>query len=204
MSNETKQLVYVIDDDEAVRDALSMLIGSIGLEVITYASALAFLDHYDSRNLGCLVLDVRMPIMSGIELQDELLSRNSMLSIIFLAGHGDIPMAVNAVKKGAVDFFAKPFHDQDLLDAIQKALRKNSEICEKITSQKEITNRRATLTRRESQILSLMVEGVANKVIAMDLNISQRTVEVHRASVMEKMQTKSIAQLVRMVSSVGN
>lgn len=203
MTNAVQQTVYVIDDDEPVRDALGMLIRSIGLEVKTYESAVAFLEHYDGEDRGCLVLDIRMPLMSGLELQDELISRHSTLPIIFISGHGDIPMAVKAVKKGAMDFFSKPFHDQELLDGVQSALRENLDINEKVTNQIRIASRRATLTKRENQVLALIAEGVANKVIAIDLNISQRTVEVHRASVMEKMQAKSIAQLVKMVSSLG-
>jgi FixJ family two-component response regulator len=204
MTNSVQQTVYIIDDDEAVRDALGMLIRSIGLEVKIYESAIAFLEHYEEKNRGCLVLDIRMPLMSGLELQDELISRQSTLPIIFISGHGDIPMAVKAVKKGAMDFFSKPFHDQELLDGIQRALRENLDIYEKAASQNRIASRRATLTKRENQVLTLMTDGVANKVIAIDLNISQRTVEVHRASVMEKMQAKSLAQLVKMVSSIGN
>jgi FixJ family two-component response regulator len=204
MTNDAQQTVYVIDDDEAVRDALGMLIRSIGLEVVTYASAIAFLEDYDENNLGCLVLDIRMPLMSGLELQDELISRHSTLPIIFISGHGDIPMAVKAVKKGAMDFVSKPFHDQDLLDGIQRALRKNLDIHEKNSNRKQIAKRRATLTPRETQILARMIEGLANKVMAIELEISQRTVEVHRASVMEKMQAKSLAQLVKMVSFIEN
>ena len=200
MTNDNQQTVYVIDDDDAVRDALTMLIKSIGLTVATFDSALSFLDQYDEKQLGCLVLDIRMPMMSGLELQDELISRESALPIIFISGHGDIPMAVKAVKKGAIDFIAKPFHDQELLDGIQRALRENMNVNDEITSRKEIIARKQKLSEREKQVLELMAEGIANKVIAIELNISQRTVEVHRAGVMAKMNAKSLAQLVKMVT----
>ncbi|NKB33883.1 MAG: response regulator [Pseudomonadales bacterium] len=196
------QTVFIVDDEEPIRDALEMLIMSVGLQVKSFDSAINFLDEYDSTKKGCLILDIRMPMMSGLELQDELIKRNSSLPIIFISGHGDIPMAVNAVKKGAQDFIAKPFKDQELLDCVQRALRENEQVQVKLSARQEILDRIASLSEREKQVMDLMVEGIANKVIAVDLAISQRTVEVHRAKVMEKMYAASLAQLVKMVASL--
>ncbi len=197
-----EQIVFIIDDEEPIRDALEMLISSVGLKVQSYDSAITFLDEFDISQKGCLILDIRMPMMSGLKLQDELIARNASLPIIFISGHGDIPMAVNAVKKGAQDFIAKPFNDQELLDCVQRTLRENEEVQEKLTAKQEISDRMDLLSERERQVMDLMVEGEANKVIAIDLAISQRTVEVHRANVMEKMAAASLAQLVKMVASL--
>lgn len=197
-----EQFVFIIDDEEPIRDSLEMLISSMGLKVKSYDSAITFLDEFDATQKGCLILDIRMPMMSGLDLQDELIKRNAMIPVIFISGHGDIPMAVKAVKKGAQDFIAKPFKDQELLDSVQRALRENAEVQEKLVARKEIGDRMDSLSDRERQVMDLMVEGVANKVIAIDLDISQRTVEVHRANVMEKMAAASLAQLVKMVASL--
>lgn len=201
MSDKHKQAtVYIIDDDEAVRDALEMLVKSIGLPSLSYESAIAFLDQYSDDLIGCLVLDIRMPLMSGLELQDELIARGSSLPIIFISGHGDIQMAVKAVKKGAMDFISKPFRDQELLDCIHSALHENHEVQEELSQQRDIAARMAILSPREKQVLDLMVEGLANKVIASNLDISQRTVEVHRAKVMQKMKVKSLTHLVKTIA----
>ncbi|MCG8414677.1 MAG: response regulator [Pseudomonadales bacterium] len=205
MTNDTaKQTVYIVDDDEAVRDSLEMLMKSVGLNAKSFESAIEFLSDIDVDASGCLVLDIRMPLMSGLELQDELISRGSILPIVFISGHGDIPMAVKAVKKGAIDFISKPFHDQELLDSVQRALREGDDLRGSQIAKKEITDNLEKLSPREKQVLDLMVDGAANKVIASELEISQRTVEVHRASVMDKMNANSLAQLVKFVASLGN
>lgn len=191
------QTVFVIDDDDAVRDALGMLIRSVGLEDAPFASALAFLEHYSSELRGCLLVDIRMPGMSGMDLQEELLARGSALPIIFITGHGDVQMAVKAMRRGAFDFLLKPFHDQELLDRIHHALKLDSERHDEQAALQEIQRRLDTLTPRERQVMGLVVEGLANKVIASKLGLSQRTVELHRAKVMDKMQATSLAQLVR-------
>ena len=198
------QIVYVVDDDEAVRDSLELLLSTVGLNSKTYSSALNFLDDYahihQSEQHACIILDIRMPGMSGIELQQTLIERGSKLPIIFITGHGDIPMAVKAIQKGAMDFIAKPFHDQDLLDRIQQALRLHAERYEALRETQQTQQHLLTLTPRESQVLQLMLAGNANKVIAAELSLSQRTIEVHRAHVMEKMHTPSLALLVQKMS----
>ncbi len=199
---ETQATVFLVDDDEAVRDSLSMLMRSVGLESEAFASAQDFLDTYDAERSGCLVLDIRMPGMSGMELQDKLVEQRAMLPIIFITGHGDIPMAVDAMQKGAVDFITKPFRDQDLLDRINQALEQDNESRSALMEKHQIVQRLDSLTPREKEVLDLVVSGKANKVIAGELGVSQRTVEIHRARVMEKMQARSLAQLVRMVMIV--
>jgi len=198
------QIVYVVDDDEAVRDSLELLLSTVGLNSKTYSSALNFLDDYahihQSEQHACILLDIRMPGMSGIELQQTLIERGSKLPIIFITGHGDIPMAVKAIQKGATDFIAKPFHDQDLLDRIQQALRLHAERYEALRDSQQTQQHLLTLTPRESQVLQLMLAGNANKVIAAELSLSQRTIEVHRAHVMEKMHAPSLALLVQKMS----
>jgi FixJ family two-component response regulator len=190
--------VFVVDDDPGVLDSLAFLLRSVGLEAATYASANEFLSEYDPEKPGCLVLDVRMPGMSGLELQERLEARGSTLPIIFLTAHGDVPMAVKAVKAGAVDFIQKPFRDQELIDKIQDALEENERLRKEVCQHDEILARMATLTPREKEVMDLVVDGKANKVIAHQLGLSQRTVEIHRARVMEKMGAGSVAQLVRM------
>ena len=204
MTNPVEQTVFIVDDEEPIRDALDMLITSVGLRVRTFESGIEFLEHYDNSRQGCLILDIRMPQMSGLELQDELIARSSSLPIIFISGHGDIPMAVKVVKKGALDFIAKPFNDQELLDCVQRALRDGEEIQLKQSNKQNIQNKIDKLTSREQQVMDRLMNGLANKAIAADLEISQRTVEVHRASVMQKMEAASLAQLIRMVSSLDN
>ena len=202
MSTSPEPLVFIIDDDEAVRDALDMLFRSVGLAVHSFQSAIEFLEEYDDSLSGCVVLDIRMPTMRGLELQEELISRKSTLPIIFISGHGDIPMAVSAVKKGAMDFISKPFRDQDLLDCVQRALKENARLQDRAGAYQAAANNLNLLTPREREVLDLMIEGKANKVIAADMDISQRTVEVHRGNVMEKMGTRSLAQLVKMVTTL--
>ena len=196
---EKPATVFVIDDDEAVRTSLRLLLKSVGLPVETFASAQEFLDQYDEDRAGCLVLDIRMPGISGLELQQHLNDRNSIMPIVFITGHGDVPMAVEAMQAGAVDFIQKPFRDQDLIDRINRALDKDREMRSELRERDEIRRRMSQLTPREHEVLDLVTQGKANKVIAGDLNVSQRTVEIHRARVMEKMGAGSLAHLVRMV-----
>jgi FixJ family two-component response regulator len=191
--------VFVVDDDEAVRGSLKLLLKALSLPVQAYASAQEFLAGFDPARSGCLVLDIRMPGMSGLELQEELNSRGAMLPIIFITGHGDVPMAVEAMQRGAMDFLQKPFRDQDLLDRINKALDKDRAGRELLGNRERIRARIAGLTPREREVMALVARGNANKVIAGDLELSQRTVEIHRAHVMEKMGANSLAHLVRMV-----
>ena len=192
--------VFIVDDDDEVRDSLEDLVDSVGLRAEIFASAQEFLAAYDPLRAGCLVLDIRMPGMSGLELQEKLGERQAVLPIIFVTGHGDIPMAVEAMRRGAVDFIQKPFRDQDLLDRINSALAQGVGRREDMQEQRAIEERIHSLTPRERQVMEMVVEGKANKVIAIDLGLSQRTVEVHRANVMEKMWAKTLADLVRMVS----
>ena len=195
--------VFIVDDDAAVRDALKFLLRSVGHPVEGFASALEFLDAYRDDRPGCLVLDIRMPGMSGLELQEQLVERRSILPIIFITGHGDVPMAVEAMQSGAMDFIQKPFRDQDLIDRINQALEKDAKNRAALGELNLIRERLASLTPREREVMDLVVHGKANKVIAGDLDLSQRTVEIHRARVMEKMQASSLAHLVRMVIEVG-
>lgn len=196
---ELKQTVFIIDDDEAVRDSLRMLLRSVGLPVTCFESAQTFLDEINLNTPGCLVLDIRMPGLSGMELAQRMRDQDSLMPIIFITGHGDVPMAVEAMKMGALDFLQKPFRDQDLLDRIQQALQHDADRREQLTEREQIRQRMSTLTPRERQVLDMILEGKANKVIAIDLELSQRTVEIHRARVMEKMQARSLATLVQMV-----
>jgi two-component system response regulator FixJ len=184
-SNLARPTIFVVDDDAAVRDALKLLLRSVGHAVETFGSAQEFLDAYGEDRAGCLVLDIRMPGMSGLELQQKLNEKHSILPIIFITGHGDVPMAVEAMQAGAVDFIQKPFRDQDLIDRINQALEKDSSNRAALGERNDIRRRLETLTPREREVLDLVVHGKANKVIAGDLKLSQRTVEIHRARVME-------------------
>ncbi len=194
--------VFIVDDDEAVRESLGLLMKSVALTCRSFASAGDFLAEYDPDCPGCLILDIRMPGMSGMELQQKLIDMRAILPIIFITGHGDIPMAVEAMQRGAVDFIPKPFRDNELLDRINKALEDDRKNRDTLVEQEEVEKRIEKLTPRETQVLELVVQGKANKVIAGDLEVSQRTVEIHRARVMEKMQVRSLAQLVRMVMQI--
>lgn len=197
--NQEKQAtVFVVDDDPAIRFAMQSLMDSVNIEHEIFASGDEFLDGVDEHRAGCLVLDIRMPGLGGLELQDELIKRGSTLPIIFITGHGDVPMAVDAMQKGAVDFIQKPFRDQDLLDRIREALKTDQERREEQQAHAEVAERLARLTNREREVFDLVVTGKPNKVIAYELGVSQRTVEIHRARVMEKMQARSLADLVKM------
>lgn len=197
--NKTEKIVYIVDDDDAVRDSLLELLDSVGIRGIGFSSAREFLDGYDLNTGGCLVLDIRMPGMSGLDLQKQLAESNASLPIIFITGHGDVPMAVEAMKRGAAEFIQKPFRDQDLLDAIQTALE-NSDRDKGVVNEREQTLKRIeSLTNREREVLNWVVDGHPNKVIAIELGISQRTVENHRAHVMEKMNVRTTANLIKQV-----
>ena len=199
---DTQQTVYVVEDDEAVRDSLELLLKSDGKPVKTYDNANAFLKYYSEKMAGCIVLDIRMPGMDGMELQKKLNEKHSILPIIFVTGHGDVPMAVDAMKEGAVDFIQKPYREEALLQKIEAALEQDKEQRKTLGEKQEILRRVKSLTPREHEIMDRMIAGQANKVIAIELEISQRTVEIHRSRVMHKMGTHSLAHLVRMVLSV--
>lgn len=195
--------VFVVDDDGAVRHFLRGLIVSVNLRVQAYASAQEFLEAYQQGSPGCLVLDIRMPGISGLELQQELNARGIDLPIIVLTGHGSVQVAVHAMKAGAIDFIEKPFNNEVLLDRVQKAVAKSVNAYEDRLKQDEILRRQNSLTPREHQVLDLVVAGESNKRIARHLQISDKTVEIHRANVMEKMQARSLADLVKMVSTLN-
>lgn len=199
---DIQQTVYVVEDDEAVRDSLELLLKSDGKPVKTYESAGSFLADYSDQMAGCIVLDIRMPGMDGMELQKKLNDKHSILPIIFVTGHGDVPMAVDAMKEGAVDFIQKPYREEALLEKIEAALEQDREQRKTLDERQEIVRRIKSLTPREREIMDRMIAGQANKVIAIELEISQRTVEIHRSRVMHKMGTHSLAHLVRMVLSV--
>lgn len=191
-------IVFVVDDDKAVRDSLKLLLKSAGLTSRAYASATEFLAAYDDDQPGCLVLDIRMPGMNGLELQDELNRRGAIIPVIFITGHGDVPMAVDSMRRGAMDFLQKPFRDADLIDRVQSALALDQGNRAQLEVRDAIRDRLARLTAREMQVLRLLALGKSNKQMAGDLGVSQRTVEIHRAHLMHKAEATSVAQLVRM------
>ena len=196
--SEQQGVVFIVDDDEALRDSLRWLLESVGLRVEAHDSANSFLQSYYPGQSGCLLLDVRMPGMSGLELQEQLESRDVRLPVVIMTGHGDVSMAVRALKAGALDFIEKPFDDELLLASIQRALLLDVEQRKNRATRAEILARLAQLTRREHQVMELVTIGKANKQIASELNVSAKTDEAHRAHVMEKMQANSLAELVRM------
>jgi two-component system, LuxR family, response regulator FixJ len=199
MMKEKPPTVFIVDDDTGVRSSIRVLLKSVGLASTPLASAQEFLKSFDPQQPGCLVLDIRMPGMSGLELQQELNRRGAIVPVIFITGHGDVPMAVEAMQHGAFDFLQKPFRDQDLVDRVQRALTRDRENRSALQEHGRIQARLESLTPREREVLNLLTEGKPNKVMASELGLSQRTVEIHRAHVMEKMEASSIAQLVRMV-----
>jgi len=201
--SKRKPLIYIVDDDDGMRRALTVLITTIGYQAVAFAKPTEFLAKYDPSQPGCLVLDVRMPEMSGLEVQQHLNKAGSMLPVILVSGHGDIPMAVQAMKDGAFDFLQKPFRDQELIDRINGALKLDAQNRESVDRLADLTAREQSLTPREREVLVLVVDGKANKVIAIDLGLSERTVEIHRANVMEKMGARSVAHLVKMHLMLG-
>ena len=190
--------VFVVDDDQAMRNSLKWLIESVGLTVRTYASADDFIKDYYPGRAGCLLLDVRMPGMSGLELQEQFLEQQIKIPIIIITGHGDVPMAVRAMKAGAVDFIEKPFNDELLLESIRNALIKDVGQRTAQSARADIATRLVHLTPREHEVMEMVTSGRANKDIAKTLGVSSKTVEAHRARVMEKMQASSLAELVKM------
>jgi FixJ family two-component response regulator len=195
--NELEPRVFVVDDDDSVRKALTRLIQSVGMKVESFASAEAFLLQPRYEGPCCLVLDIRMSGLSGLDLQKELVQANRILPIIFITGHGTIPMSVQAMKAGAIDFLEKPFEDQALLDLIKRALEWDRQAQQEHIEKREILKRFESLTPREQEILALVVTGKLNKQVALQLDISEKTVKAHRARVMEKMGAESLADLVR-------
>jgi len=193
----TDPIIFVVDDDDAVRRATEMLIRSMGLRVESFASAAEFLEDFDPQQPGCVILDIRMPGMSGLELQEHLNALGASIPVIFVTGHGDVPMAVKAMKEGAVDFIQKPFRDQELIDRVHAAVDHDAQHRESARLKQGIQERIDLLTSREMEVMQLVVEGRANKEIAFDLGLSPRTVEIHRARVMSKMDADSLPDLVR-------
>ncbi|MEM7542253.1 MAG: response regulator transcription factor [Pseudomonadota bacterium] len=198
MSDTKNPVIYVVDDDAPVRESLALLIRSMQWPVHCYADAAEFLENFDPELHSCLILDIRMPGMSGLELQEELIARGLQVPIVFLTGHGDVPMAVKAIKLGAIDFLEKPFNDQALLDCINKALSEDLNSRSRREQTREVENKIASLTPREREVMERVITGQANKVIAVDLGLSERTVEIHRSKVMSKMGARSLADLVRL------
>ncbi len=196
---EERQRVYIVDDDEPMRDSLVWLLESHGFAIEAYPSGESFLEAYREEMRGCLVLDVRMPGMSGLELHERIIARRATLPVIFITGHGDVPMAVSALKKGAVDFLEKPFGDDEILRLIERCLKMEAAERDEQVHQERVRERLATLTGREREVMDLVVGGKLNKQIADELGISIKTVEVHRARVMEKMAVGSVAELVQAV-----
>ncbi len=198
----TEQIVYLVDDDEALRDSLVWLLESQGFRVAAFPSAEDFLRGWRPEFNGCLLLDVRMPGMSGLELHERLRAQYCTLPVVFITGHGDVPMAVAALKKGAVDFIEKPFNDTDLLRLVSQCLAKEQESRSRRRQDAEVSRRLDQLTQREREVLDLIIVGKLNKQIADVLGISIKTVEVHRARVMEKMGAASLAELVQNVMAI--
>ncbi|MGK0270246.1 MAG: two-component system response regulator FixJ [Cocleimonas sp.] len=194
---DKEQIAYIVDDDEAIRDSMSMLLETIDLPHQCFSSANEFFEYYDGSQKGCLILDISMPGMSGLELQEKLKESNSLLPIIFITGHGDIPMAVEAMRRGALDFMRKPFQEDDLIKRIQQAFDSEANTRSARDIKQLMLDKLALLTSREKQVFDLVTEGQANKSIAYDLGISERTVEVHRSQAMKKLEARTLAQLVR-------
>ena len=198
-ANNPKSIVYIVDDEYAIRDSLTLLIESTGQLVRSFESAEDFLDEYNPDQPGCLLLDVRMPLMSGHDLQKELAKRGHIIPIIFISGHAEIPDSAKAFRAGAVDFLEKPFNNAELMERIDEALKKDAAFRGEFVKRRRIQDRLDHLTAREKEVLGLIVKSHSNKESAKILNISNRTVDVHRASIMEKMQADNVAELITMV-----
>lgn len=201
--NDTNMTVFVVDDDDAVRQSIQWLLESVGLKVKLFSSVRNFLDQLDPLEVGCLVLDVRMPGMSGLDLQRELVKRGFEIPVIIITGHGDVPMAVRAMKEGAVDFIEKPFNDQVLLDCIQRTLEEVKKNQERRFKRHEVQQVMSLLTEREKEIMYKVVEGKSSRQIGDELKISSKTIEVHRARIMKKMGVNTVVELVRLVLEYG-
>jgi two-component system response regulator FixJ len=199
----TEHQIFIVDDDEAVRESLAALLISFGFAASTFPSALHFLARSDRNAAGCLIADIRMPDMDGLELQEKVSAEFPNLSVIIVTGHGDVPLAVRAMKAGAVDFIEKPFGEETILESIKKALAHASKTKYQISDGGEAVTRIALLTPREHEVLEGLVAGLPNKTIGYDLGISARTVEIHRARVMEKLQVRSLSALVRLAIAAG-
>ena len=195
--------LFVVDDDQAIREALETLLESVGYRVECHASSQSFLDGYHPGRSGCLILDIRMPEMTGLELQGQLERRGIGLPVIIITGHGDVPAAVRALQAGAIDFLQKPFRDEQLLRAVRQALQTDSERRRVQAARARIATRLATLTEREREILEWLCEGKSNKEMAAQLAVSLRTVETHRMALMEKLEAKNLAELIRIALAAG-
>ena len=200
---DTEPTVFLVDDDHAVRDALELLLDAASFKTASFENARAFLDAYTHNQAGCLVLDIRMPDMSGMELQDALAARGISLPIIFLTGHGNVPMSARAFRSGAIDFMEKPFDESALLERIREAIQLDLSNRETITRRNNARARLTTLTQREQQVMLLVVAGKVNKEIATELNLSHRTVEIHRGRVMEKTGASSLTRLIELAVASG-
>ena len=202
MKSVASSTVYIIDDDHGMRQAVQDLVESVGLHAESFATAEEFLRKGCSPEASCLVLDVRLPTMSGLDFQRQLATAGVQIPIIFITAHGDIPMSVGALKAGAVEFLTKPFRDQDLLDAIQQALQRDRAAREQQVEIRELQNRYQSLTAREKEVIGFVVSGMVNKEIASQIGASESTVKIHRANVMQKMRAASLVDLVRMADKL--
>jgi FixJ family two-component response regulator len=202
MPSEVERIVYVLDDDADVREGVSALLESVGLNVVALSSTAEFLAHKRSEAPSCLVLDVRLPGLSGLDFQTELVKSQISIPIVFLTGHGDIPMTVKAMKAGAVEFLTKPFREQDLLDAVGVALERDRVRRELQTQTQALQGRYDALSDRERQVMSLVCAGLMNKQVAAEIGVSEVTVKVHRHNIMKKLAARSLAELVRMADAL--
>jgi two-component system, LuxR family, response regulator FixJ len=202
-TTKTKSLVYLVDDDYSVRDSLSMLIESTGQAVRCFESADEFLENFDPDQPGCLILDVRMPRMTGLELQEELNRRDFNIPIIFISGHADVPDSSKAFRGGAVDYMEKPFDSETLLNRMKEAIRKDADTRVQNSERRKLKQRLGTLTPREREVMTLVVKGLSNKEAARQLEVSNRTIDVHRAKIMEKMDAEDLAELTVMAMHCG-